>query len=63
VKAAKKAFRTWSLTTADIRARFLRAIADELEKRKPYLVELEVNIITRRREKAKVLLFSRRKNN
>jgi aldehyde dehydrogenase (NAD+) len=43
VKAAKRAFGTWAVTTAETRANFLRAIADELEKRKPYLTALEVN--------------------
>eukprot|EP01127_Copromyxa_protea_P004494 TRINITY_DN14351_c0_g1_i1.p1 TRINITY_DN14351_c0_g1~~TRINITY_DN14351_c0_g1_i1.p1 ORF type:complete len:669 (+),score=121.02 TRINITY_DN14351_c0_g1_i1:33-2009(+) len=41
VKAAQKAFETWSFTTAETRANYLKAIADELEKRKPYLTTLE----------------------
>lgn len=42
VAAAKRAFATWSFTDAQTRSNYLNLIADELEKRKPYLVELEV---------------------
>jgi hypothetical protein len=41
VQAAKQAFTTWGFTDAATRAKYLNAIAAEIEKRKPYLVELE----------------------
>lgn len=44
VKAAKAAFDSWSFSTAESRAGYLNAIADELERRKPFLTTLEVPI-------------------
>jgi succinate-semialdehyde dehydrogenase/glutarate-semialdehyde dehydrogenase len=42
VAAANEAFSTWRHTSVEERAKFLNAIADEIEKRKDLLASLEV---------------------
>jgi acyl-CoA reductase-like NAD-dependent aldehyde dehydrogenase len=42
VAAANEAFNTWRHTSVETRAKFLNAIADEIEKRKDSLAALEV---------------------
>jgi len=41
VQAAKRAFKTWSKTSAEERAKYLRAIADDLEQRRTAVARLE----------------------
>lgn len=42
VEAANAAFATWRHTTVEERAKYLNAIADEIDKRKELLATLEV---------------------